>query len=261
MSLYTHAANELKRAIVWFFGFKQIVTLDYFGQVRVLVSSKNEASRILAYGFELDVLAAFLFMLDENDIVWDVGASTGLYSIHAARIVESAVAFEPDPEAVARLKQNVVLNRLEEIVKVMPLAIGAVEGVTELATDGLSGYAPVMRDPGLGRHAGSVKVEVRTIDSLVAEGLEPPTVLKIDIEGAEGLALQGAQVLLGGHKRPRIVLVEVHKEFIDKFGGSLGSVLDKLTQCRYICSVSRQRSKEVHVLAVAEQTDSQQFCH
>lgn len=254
-SLYRHATNELKRTIAWIFGLKQIVYLQSFGEYRFFVSSRREAARVLAYGFEPEVLAAFLFMLNENDTVWDVGASTGLYGIHTAGIVRNTLCFEPDPESVLRLKQNLCLNGLEQRVKVMPFAVGADVGVIDLATDGLSGYAPVVCAPGLGRHFGRTKVEVHTIDGLIARGLEPPTVLKIDIEGAEGLALRGAQMLLRGDRCPRLVLVEVHMSFLEVFGGSLGDILTTFQQAGYFYVVSRKRANEVHVLAFARRIE------
>ena len=57
-----------------------------------------------------------------------------------------------------------------------------------------------------------------TVDRLVADDAPLPTVLKIDVEGAELLVLRGATALLASTSSPRLIFLEVHPQFLPSLG-------------------------------------------
>ena len=217
-----------------------------FGPYRFACGNRTEYFRTVEFGGEAVALGAFLFALRPDDIVWDVGASVGLFSVHAAGIAKTVVAFEPDPQTFARLRQNVELNALQRLVQCRPEALGDRQGHVSLRTDGLAGNAPSIVD--LGRHSGETPATMTTVDRLVADDVPLPTVLKIDVEGAESLVLSGATTLLRSTHRPRLIFLEVHPQFLPRFGGSAAGVEALISGHGYKLA-RRLRGDQVHLIA------------
>lgn len=149
-------------------------------------------------------------LLAPGQVVYDIGAASGFYTVIAARKVSDGVvvAFEPLPENAQRVRYNVALNGFRN-VRTLQLAVGEHEGFADFSL-GLDQNRGGLTDhhvtPGGG---GSIKVRVATVDSLVAENEIPrPNVLKLDIERAEVAALRGAERTIREH-RPSL-LVETH---------------------------------------------------
>jgi hypothetical protein len=82
------------------------------------------------------------------------------------------------------------------------------------------------------------------------EGRLPrPTVIKLDIEGAEILALRGAKQLLTGPDRPRALFIEVHDTYLPGFGSSAGEVHEILREYGYTHDVYRaKRDGQTHLI-------------
>lgn len=206
-----------------------------------------ELFRTTQYGGELPALAAFMFLLRPDDVVWDVGASVGLFSVHAAMVARCVVAFEPDPEICARCQQNVTLNAQVGKVYVENVALGEEVGEIKLYTDGLEGMSPSIMN--LSRHSSSTRVPVTTIDEAIKRGMTRPTVVKLDIEGAEAAALRGAPKLLGSRNAPRLLFIEGHPEFLPRFGSSLNELEDLVRGFGYRIEGTETRDEQVHLLA------------
>jgi predicted RNA methylase len=115
-------------------------------QIQFKVYSSVERHRTENFGGEREALEKFLDVLEPGDIIYDVGASVGLFAIAASEKVPngSVIAFEPDPETNQRLRANVDLNGVGN-VQVVDWAASASSGNVELYTDGADGFAPTMR--------------------------------------------------------------------------------------------------------------------
>jgi FkbM family methyltransferase len=121
----------------------------------------------------------------------DCGANIGAYSMCAASIVGphgKVVAVEPSEVSFRRLRANVDLNGFTQVVTVKK-AISDAEGIARLYhADGGPVSFSLVRDA----DEESEEVETTTIDDLVDElRLERVDAIKLDIEGAEILALRG----------------------------------------------------------------------
>src|SRR5690348_9377373 len=77
------------------------------GTLHFEACSDVECFRISNYGGEKGFLDQFVEALRAGDVVFDIGASIGLMTVHAAAAVQNGkvVAFEPDPETLQRLKR------------------------------------------------------------------------------------------------------------------------------------------------------------
>lgn len=150
--------------------------------------------------------------LRPGDCYFDVGAHTGFFAMIAARAVGPkgcVVAFEADPENAALLKGNVGRNALRQVT-IVQAAVWSGSG--EIAFE--RGAAESNRMQGhisedASAQVAGITVPAVSLDELVfLKGLPAPNLMKIDIEGAEWNALQGARRLLS-EKKPK-VLCEVH---------------------------------------------------
>ena len=160
-------------------------------------------------------------LIPPRGVFYDLGANIGLYARHVARVCEVSriVAFEPWGPNIELLRRNLALGDIESLVTVVQAAVADREGELEFQVDDVQSTSGTLDAvtggrPAEGRsnlHLPPAKTCVRavTLDGLVARAeIPPPDVVKIDVEGAEDLVLQGAREVLARH-RPALV-VELH---------------------------------------------------
>jgi len=151
--------------------------------------------------FEQERVGQFLSLLRRGDTVWDIGAHKGYMTLAAARLVErvgQVYAIEPAPDNLVALRRHIEWNAVPN-VRVIAAALSESEGRAQF---GGTGSSITYR---LGQ--GSDEVDVTTIERLQRDGLKPPALIKIDVEGAESRVLHGA-----GDTLPRdcILLIAIH---------------------------------------------------
>jgi FkbM family methyltransferase len=214
-----------------------------------------EHYRIAQYGGEREALSYFLSLLRSSDIVYDIGASVGLYTVATATYVKQGkvYAFEPDPETQTRLEENVKINKLSNVTCVK-WAVSDQEGKVMLYTDGAAGYAPsMMRQRRKGSPKRTILVAAHSLDTAIQNGIiSTPSVIKIDIEGAEGLCLQGAKQLLGGRfgALPRVLFIELHPTFLLDFNTSAAEVRKVIREAGYRLQWKQTRDEQEHLCYV-----------
>ncbi|MBS3652292.1 FkbM family methyltransferase [Pseudaminobacter sp. 19-2017] len=178
----------------------------------------------------------------EGDVVWDIGANVGLYTLVAARAVGSngkVVAFEPMAANFSRLLDNVALNRFNERVSLISTPLSNVTGVTRLYYDdptaGATGAqinAPIgVSDTAFVPSLVEIKSTLTADELLQGDFIPRPHVVKLDVDGHEPAILKGmADTLCHPEFRPRIVIVEVNPgdgEEISAVMRSYGYQLDR----------------------------------
>ena len=209
------------------------------------ITTPVEVFRVEKYGNEKDFTAVILAELKKTDSFFDIGASVGLVSVHAGKNGVSTFAFEPDPQVAERLNINVKLNRLTN-VKVVDWAVSDSESEVVLYTDGVDGRSPSLREVG---ERGSTTVKTDTIDNAIRrKELPVPDVIKIDIEGAEALAIAGMNELLASDSAPRTLFVELHPQFLPDFGSTAEQVVELIESFGYAMDHEQQRADQVHCI-------------
>lgn len=182
------------------------VALDADGvEATFSLSTKEEARYLLPTATEEDILSDVIKSIDEDDVFYDVGANVGYYTCFISKVVGSknVVAFEPHPDNIAKLELNSELNGVNP--EVLQYALTDEEGIMTLSDHGGSGT-----NQSLLWNDGSLEVETVPGDKLVESGeIPPPTVLKIDVEGAERMVLEGLSDSLVS-ERCRLIYCEVH---------------------------------------------------
>jgi len=208
------------------------------GRLRFHIHGRTESFRVRSYGAEREAWGRFLALLRPADTVFDIGAALGLYAVAAARLCPhgAVYAFEPDPATRARLKANAALNHLANL-HAIPWAVGDRETTMTLFSDGADGFAPsLVAHDGPGAPRGELPVPVRPLDAALAAGeLSCPDVLKLDVEGAEGMALRGAARLLAGAfgPPPRALFLELHPAMLAALGDSAADLRATLAAAGY----------------------------
>ena len=226
--------------------FPCVVTLTDLSNKPCLfeVTGEMERGRILSLGDEGDFLRAFLAEVREGDVVFDVGSCLGLYAIPAAHSGARIFAFEPDTSFRAALVRNVNLNGLAGSITIVSWAVADQGGSATLFTDGLAGKSPSLARVG---ERGAKVVETDSIDAAVRRGgLPRPDLVKMDIEGAEILALRGMKELLGAPQAPRRIFVELHPVFLPAFGSSAEECMAVLNSFGYVQEVAEGRADQLH---------------
>ena len=141
---------------------------------------------VLGGRYEPERFEALAGLVRPEDVFWDIGAHHGYATLIAARIVGErgrVLAFEPSASNRWYLNRHLGWNG-ETNVQVFGCAIADAERTDVI---GGTGSSVSFR---LG-HPGDV-VEVRSVSGLLESGLPFPTFLKIDVEGAEAMVLEGA---------------------------------------------------------------------
>ncbi|MGP8051459.1 MAG: FkbM family methyltransferase [Desulfobaccales bacterium] len=164
-------------------------------------------------------------VLNPGEVFWDVGANIGYFSLVAATAVGErgeVAAFEPGGAALARLQENVSLNPHGKI-RIFNLAVAATDGEAVLyRRDGIADSSASLYAGAAGAAAGEACVTVTLDHFLGQEGLQPPDFIKLDVEGAELAALQGAAAILADF-RP-LLLVEMEEKNLQAADASRAAI-------------------------------------
>lgn len=166
-------------------------------------------------------LAALRAFVRPTDIVWDVGGNIGLYARWLATHLAArhVYTFEPMSENLGELDYNIRNGGVADRVTIIPWALSDVDGDVNFQIDDIQGASgTICTVSGGAASAGRLalalppkteKVRSRTIDSIIDGGeLPAPDVLKVDVEGAERMVLEGGKNFFAS-AMPRLV-VETH---------------------------------------------------
>ena len=142
-----------------------------------------------------------------NSIFYDVGANVGIYSIYAAKAGNcKVIAFEPSAPNLEMLIRNILKNRLQNLITVVPVGLSERDSVAEMYFN-LSNFTwggahnslgESLNQKGLPMHdADSVQLVAMKLDSILnIFNLPKPDHIKIDVDGLESLVLFGAEKTL-----------------------------------------------------------------
>ncbi len=187
-------------------------------------------------GFESNEIAFIERYLSQGDTFWDIGANFGLYTLlGASRICDPLriLSIEPDPRNYLRLRLNLLLNKLWN-VKTMQIAMSDhVESSVNfiMCSQGAYSALKVADVPG---SLKSIHVRQTTIDSLADQlGWPEVNLLKMDVEGAELLVLNGGINFFSQHPRP-LVMCEFSDRRTISFGYPASQIYQWLAERDYV---------------------------
>jgi FkbM family methyltransferase len=213
------------------------------------VKSTTEIGRIESFNIEAALCERLLAAIRPSDVLFDVGANIGVISLLLGKKnFERGIsvhAFEPEPRNAAQLRRNVQLNRLESIIKVHELALGKECGTIPMSVSGEEGEGSHSVIRSIGPASRLVQVPIDSMDNFSRKLSVIPTVVKVDVEGAEMDVLCGMERLLASGSI-RDIFVEIHPSMLSSIGLNSECVERWVTKFGFQQIWIRQRQEQIH---------------
>lgn len=165
-----------------------------------LVPRTHSVDKVLWRSYDLrstpdKLRTELLSSLSNDEVVVDVGAHRGTFTLPMAGSGAKVYSFEPNPVVAGYLKSNVHVNDFNN-VQVFDIGLSAEQGESEFFISDPPQRSSFEHDNAIAQGAKIVSTEtvpIRTLDSLVESGeVEPPNHLKIDVEGHGEAVIHGA---------------------------------------------------------------------
>jgi FkbM family methyltransferase len=199
---------------------------------------------------EYEMIYDLIENLKNDDVFYDIGANTGLYTKFAAQVCSDIIAFEPHPPNYQYLQTHLDEDYYDNI-EILQYALSDSDGEVKFG-------AP---EDSLGHGTGSIGDGKQTVqavkgDSIVNEkNLKHPDIVKIDVEGAEPLVIDGMKETLSNC---RLVYCEIHlpdnsRNPSELYGYTPTETLLKLHNIGFEIEILNHRSGELHI--VGKNTD------
>jgi FkbM family methyltransferase len=224
----------------------QKIKLAHAGKMELQTNDYIDHWLFTGADFEPHVVSLFLKTLKKGDNVLDIGANIGYFSLIASRIVGEkgrVYAFEPTPATIQKLQKNIQLNKLSNI-RVYQKAVSETNStaVFKIPSDVVknSGRAS-FRD--IEENYTMAEVETIQLDSILNE-LQPIQLIKMDIEGAEAMALNGMAQLI--ERDQPLFIMELSDYYLKQLGSSAALVVDFFKEKKYKVFTAGEDLREVN---------------
>jgi FkbM family methyltransferase len=172
----------------------------------IYTGTRSANMRIQAASKEPWTYAWLRSALQPGEVLYDIGANVGAYSLIALSHGVKVVAFEPHHENFRELCRNVSLNKLEAHASLLPVALSDRRGALRNPIfGGAAGQSMTLQDA----ESGPVSIIADRLDDVrVDYELPPPNHIKIDVDGFELRVLKGAQETFAS-RQLRTCLIEI----------------------------------------------------
>jgi FkbM family methyltransferase len=200
-------------------------------QGRIMYVDPNDegvSARLITLGvfepLEMNILSSFI---KKGNVVADVGANIGLYTLLAADLVSPegrVVAFEPVARNLRLLRKSIEANEYKNVT-VVPMAVSNSRGTAKFVVDDQNWGSDRMAHAH--ESSRSIEVQTTTLDEYFSASGFAVDLLKIDAEGAELAILEGARQLLAANP-DLTILTEYNPKLIQQLGYSPEEYLHKL---------------------------------
>lgn len=162
--------------------------------------------------YEMDAQMCLVNRVKSGDVFYDIGAKSGFFALLAAQLVGNSgkvIAFEPLPDNRSRIEHLLSVNQISNVV-IAAEAISSAEGTAELYVSNDASTPTLVARSG----NQTITVQTTTLDA-AADLHQRPDFVKMDIEGAEVMALEGASELLASSP-PITWLIECHSAKLEE---------------------------------------------
>jgi FkbM family methyltransferase len=259
----------LKRDIWGYYrenGIDRPIAFRWYDGLRVRLYLGNDLSLCLYVlgSFEPNEFVFLRNALKPGMVVLDGGANEGLFSLYAAQRIMpggAVLAVEPSTREFERLAANIALNRLDNVMT-FKVALGSRAGDALLAIadshhagmntievgdsrKAMAGWTTVSRET----------VSLETIDELVARsGLQRLDLVKLDIEGSEVDALDGAKATIARFQPT--ILLEAEETRLATLGRTKEDLVQAVDELDYELWVFDSRSGQLRPANLAVEPES-----
>lgn len=207
LSPIKRGGTRLVAVVVRRFGNQRRIVAELPGELKLECELTNTQYHVLYTHdgvYEPDTMRFVLNWLEPGSCFCDVGANWGIYSLLAARRVGrkgKVFSFEPNSEIAEELVRHASANGLE--IECSTLAVSDSDGDhvrLVVPTSGMSGGATIMSSGNTERYTTTIR-----LDTFFASRRRP-SLIKIDVEGAEFKVLQGYERQFNENCRPALVI-------------------------------------------------------
>lgn len=149
--------------------------------------------------------AALAKLIEPGAVVWNIGANIGFLALLIAKLAGEdglVLAVEPTPATAEAARKNARLNGFDHLL-VIQKAVSDADGEVTFHVDDNGTTNSLIHDNH--RPSRPIRVEAVTLDTFARSQTRPPTLVTIDVEGAEARVLLGALEALRIH-RPDLLL-------------------------------------------------------
>ncbi len=220
-------------------GYAVTIRTKFGAAMNLELSQYVDASIYYLGAYEKPILDQIKILSEQYslDHFLDIGANIGQHSLYASVYCGLTTwAFEADTDTFRKLERNIALNGAIDTINIENVAISDVNGFIGIVTkstsnSGMSHITPVSKNRQL-----STNIEAIRLDDFFGSKITGDRgIIKIDVEGAEGAVLRGAESIL---KSGKIVaaIVEIIGAHLDRFGDTTQTVYQFMQQCGFVVS-------------------------
>ena len=172
------------------------------GMGKFSIRKNSTDFQFINYAYEKSIKNYLLKHIDSFDVFIDAGACIGEYCIWLARLGKRCIAIEP--VNFAALQKNISLNNLNDKIQAFNYGVGNVkERVFFMIPDDVKSSSHIDRN-----EAREPNVDIETFDAISKNfniNVNDRIILKLDVEGMEVEAIQGATNFIQSHPNLRII--------------------------------------------------------
>lgn len=191
--------------------------------------------------FETELLQS---LVQPGDVVVDVGANIGYYTLLLARRVGAqgrVFAFEPAPENFAILQENVARNGYQNVV-LEQKALADTNGFAMLALSKTNHGDHRLQNMAAANE--SVTVETTTLDAYLGDAAQNVSLVKMDVQGAEMRVLRGMKNLLA-RQSPLTLVLEFFPAALEQMGEEPREILELLRKHNFVLQEIIEKPNEL----------------
>jgi FkbM family methyltransferase len=227
-------------------------------QIKLICTKGEKRSiplTILSLGdYESEELNMQLQLINDGDIVFDIGGNIGWYAMHVAKAkpLSTVHSFEPVPCTFSQLNQNISLNNIENVVTHnfgFSDKIGDFEFFFDPVISGNASLTNVADKKDIQKFV----CKVTTLDKYAREENRRVDFIKCDVEGAELFVFQGGMEIINQYKP--IIFTEMLRKWSAKFNYHPNDIINLFKQYNYQpYTLSGERDKLCKFYSVDENT-------
>lgn len=207
-----------------------------FDNINVLIRANEDVGkRMLLNQFEIEELNFIKSQLPTDGVFIDIGANIGIFSlVMAAKSKDIQVhAFDPIKLNTSLLSSSIEINGFTNII-VNQTCIGNYDGSIEFSLSSDSAYSSIL-DSGRKTELTKIQVPIARLDSYVSsKKINRIDFIKIDVEGAEKLVIEGLSNILNNPSlRPKFMMIELCDINLTAFKTSVEEMVNLMSKNQY----------------------------
>jgi len=197
---------------------------------------------------EVPIINDILSEVDSDDVFFDIGANIGLYSCIISQRIggKNVVAFEPSPPAYTKLEEN---SKLNGDFHHFQIAVSDTDEMIEFAVDVgdvQSRMSTINTDSSATDYEIQEVTSRKVVSVIEREDVPSPSIIKIDVEGAEFKVISGMSRLLDD---VNILYCEIHHPVLDEFSTDGEEIIEYLESSGFDVETLHQRGENEFVKA------------